>query len=76
MVTNTPMTDEAQVPNKKRSYKQAFDPRELENKFSSKLDMVTYFRDHLQLFMPAPSAINRDFLRQVLNGSKDLMSLS
>jgi hypothetical protein len=66
-------------------------PHELEGKFKAKSDFVKYFKEavsatiififnpavyQLQLYLPPPSTINKDFLKQVLNDEKDFLELS
>jgi len=41
---------------------------ELVGKFRSKADFIKYFRENLQLYVPPEVYINKDFLKQVLQG--------
>ena len=49
---------------------------ELVGKFRSKADFIKYFRENLQLYVPPEVYINKDFLKQVLQGLKKLLELS
>ena len=37
---------------------------------------IRYFREHLQLYVPRDTSINRDFLKQVLAGEKRLLKIA
>ena len=41
---------------------------ELVGKFRSKADFIKYFKENLQLYVPPEVYINKDFLKQVLQG--------
>ena len=49
---------------------------ELAGKFRSKQDFMRFFKDHLQLYVPPEVYINKDFLKQVFRGEKDLLALA
>ena len=49
---------------------------ELAGKFRSKQDFLRFFKDHLQLYVPPEVYINKDFLKQVFRGDKDLFALN
>ena len=44
-------------------------------RFKSKADFIEYFEVSLQLYVPPPKMVNRDFLKKVLTEEKDLFQL-
>ena len=49
--------------------------QELIGKFRSKSDIIKYFSEGLQLYVPPDKMVNKDFLKQVLTEEKRLLSL-
>ena len=47
--------------------------QELEYKLKSKQDFYVYLDKHLQYFLPPQGHVNKDFLKQILSGEKQLL---
>ena len=47
--------------------------QELEWKLKSKLDFYVFLDKHLQYFLPARHHVNKDFLKAVFSGEKQLL---
>ena len=69
------MQDDQITESKKRSI-EYLDARELSWKLKSKADFVTYLDKHKQYYLPDENVINKDFLKEVLAGKKQLLKKS
>ena len=52
------------------------DARELSYKLKSKADFMVYLDKHKQYYLPDEAVFNKDFLKDVLAGKKQLMKKS
>ena len=51
-------------------------PSELVGKFRSKADFIKFFKEGCQLYVPPEKFINKDFLKQVMAETKDLLPMA
>ena len=51
-------------------------PSELVGKFRSKADFIKFFKEGCQLYVPPEKYINKDFLKQVMAETKDLLPMA
>ena len=51
-------------------------PSELVGKFRSKADFIKFFKEGCQLYVPPENFINKDFLKQVMAETKDLLPMA
>ena len=74
--------------NSKLASKKRMMPAEMANRFSSKADFLRYFREQKvselyssfsivkQYLVPPPAMVNKDYLKAILGGDKELLPLS
>ena len=66
------MQEDPITESKKRSI-EYLDARELSWKLKSKSDFITYLDKHKQYYLPDEAVVNKDFLKEVLAGKKQLL---
>lgn len=69
------MQEDQITESKKRSI-EYLDARELSWKLKSKSDFITYLDKHKQYYLPDEAVVNKDFLKEVLSGKKQLLKKS